>query len=128
MDVIDPTPTNMRGMASETLEAFSERRLELFEDEQLLKDLRALKVKEMSYGVKLTSPRDKDGHGDSVTALSLALLAARRRGAVAARLNRPLVCFTLRRITKFPRRRPGCPAGLSSPGRLLKLNAKGIAT
>ena len=40
----------------------------------LRRDLLKLRCEEKSYGVRLTSPRDGEGHGDSFSALSLALL------------------------------------------------------
>ncbi|HQU46090.1 MAG TPA: terminase large subunit [Pirellulales bacterium] len=95
---VDPTSTNMRGMAAVTLEAFNQQLLSLYPQEQLLADLRALRVTEKSYGIRLTSPRGPSGHGDSATALSLALLAAKRLVVSAARnTHRPIlaeaVCF-----------------------------------
>jgi phage terminase large subunit-like protein len=87
---IDPTSANLRGMATATLEAFSEKLLSLFHDPQLIADLRALRIEERSYGVRLTSPRGPSGHGDSATALSIALLAAKRI-VVPAVINRPIL-------------------------------------
>lgn len=68
--------SNLQGMARATMESFSESRLDLFPHEQLLADLRALRVIERAAGIRLESPRGPSGHGDSATALSLALLAA----------------------------------------------------
>lgn len=91
---IDPNPKNLRAICSEMLEAFNERRLKLFKNDRLLSDLRALRIEEKSYGMRLTSPRGPNGHGDAATALGLALLAAKRRGGgQATRLNRPLLCW-----------------------------------
>lgn len=70
---VDFTPANLRAMATEVCEAFSERQIDLFRHEQLEADLRALRVEEKQYGVRLTSPRGPGGHGDVATALSVAL-------------------------------------------------------
>lgn len=72
------SPSNLRDMASATLEAFSNGSLSLFEHRQLIADLHSLRVEEKSYGVRLVSPRGPSGHGDAATSLSLALLAARQ--------------------------------------------------
>ena len=40
------------------------------------RDLLKLRVEEKSYGCRLVSPRDGDGHGDTFSAFSLALLVA----------------------------------------------------
>jgi hypothetical protein len=86
----DPTPVNLRGMATATLEAFSERLLALYPHERLLGDLRALRCEERQYGVRLTSPRGPSGHGDAATALSIALHAAKRHAAMPF-YDRPLL-------------------------------------
>lgn len=88
---VDFSPPNLREMATTTLEAFSERQVELFHDDDLLQDLRALKAVEKSYGMRLESPRGTRGHGDTATALSIALLAARRAARTTQRINRPLL-------------------------------------
>jgi len=77
---VDFTGSNLKAMAAAMLAAFAERTIELFPDPQLLKDLRALKVVERSYGVRLESPRGPDGHGDAATALAIALFLARKAG------------------------------------------------
>ena len=70
---VDFTGSNLKSMASSTLEAFRERNIELFPEPQLVGDLRALRVEERSYGFRLVSPRGPNGHGDSATALAIAL-------------------------------------------------------
>ena len=60
-----------------TLEAFSERQLDLYPDPQLRADLHSLRVVEKSYGVRLDSPRGVNGHGDCATALAIALHLAK---------------------------------------------------
>ena len=67
---------NLQHMASVVLETFSDRRIELYDDQQLLADLRRLRLIERSYEFRLDSPHTTDGHGDPATAFMLALLAA----------------------------------------------------
>src|SRR5262249_45137340 len=73
---IPPTGNNLQAMASAVLEAFNDRRLELFEDADLRRDLTRMRVVEKSYGFRIESPRDATGHGDMGSAFQLALLAA----------------------------------------------------
>ncbi len=88
------TGPNCVAMASAVLENFAERRIDLYSHPQLVTDLRALRVTEKTYGCRLTSPRGPDGHGDTATALALALLAARRfAGNVNRQLQGQLVCY-----------------------------------
>jgi len=93
VEQVDFTPINLRSMCSATLEAFTEQQLDLYQHDQLLTDLRALRVEERQYGVRLVSPRGPNGHGDSATALSLALHLAKRNYRPAARVERPLLCW-----------------------------------
>jgi phage terminase large subunit-like protein len=67
-------------MASELLEAFKSRRIALFRDEQLLADLRRLRIVEKPSGWRLDAPRTSAGHSDRAVALALALIGARERG------------------------------------------------
>lgn len=69
-------PKNLGTMATATVQAFAERRLSLWKDEILLRDLRRLRIVERGYGVRLEAGRDTDGHADRATALALALAAA----------------------------------------------------
>lgn len=79
---VDFTGGNLKSMAMATLDAFTNREIELYDDATLLADLRNLRVVERSYGFRLESPRTNSGngtrHGDTATALSLALHIARR--------------------------------------------------
>jgi phage terminase large subunit-like protein len=79
---VDFTGSNLKSMAMATLDAFTQREIELYDEPTLLADLRNLRVVERSYGFRLESPRTNDGngtrHGDTATALSLALHIARR--------------------------------------------------
>ncbi len=76
MREVPPTGGNLRTIANLTIETFTDRRLMLFDCPPLERDLRKLRAEEKSYGVRLTSPRDEHGHGDSFTALANALLLA----------------------------------------------------
>jgi hypothetical protein len=70
-------PSNLQGMATATLEAFTGRQIDLYRHEQLIADLQGLRLEEKGYGTRLASPRGPAGHGDCATALALALHAAR---------------------------------------------------
>lgn len=76
MREIPPTASNLREQAALVIESFGDRRLELYPCETLHRDLTKLRVEEKSYGLRLVSPRDGDGHGDTFSAFSLALLVA----------------------------------------------------
>ena len=67
----------LQAMATATLEVFNSLAVRLYPEEQLLSDLRKLRVIEKSYGFRLESPRDATGHGDLATVFLLALLGAR---------------------------------------------------
>lgn len=73
---ITPTGKNLQAIATSVIESFNDRRLELYEDPDLRRDLVRMRVEERQYGFRLTSPRDELGHGDLGTAFSLAMLAA----------------------------------------------------
>jgi len=73
---ITPTGANHQRIATTLIEAFNDRRVDLYEDENLKRDLRRLRVEERAYGFRLVAPRDESGHGDLGTAFSLAILAA----------------------------------------------------
>lgn len=73
---IPPTGQNLQRMATSLIEAFSDRRVQLFHDPDLRRDLEHLRIEERSYGYRLTSPRDRYGHGDLGNAFALAVLAA----------------------------------------------------
>lgn len=68
------TGQHLNRMASDLLDVFRSRRIDLFNEPGLLRDLRRLTIVEKSYGFRLESTRDADGHADKATALALALL------------------------------------------------------
>jgi hypothetical protein len=75
---IQMTAKALTEMASACLEAFHDRRLELYEDSDLRRDITRWKLEERlgGGGYKLVSPRDEYGHGDMGSAFALAVLAA----------------------------------------------------
>lgn len=76
MREIPPTATNLREQATLVIESFTDRRLQFYDYEPLRRDLGRARCEERSFGVRLTSPRDRDGHGDSFSAFALAMLMA----------------------------------------------------
>ncbi|MBI2480290.1 MAG: hypothetical protein HYV60_17150, partial [Planctomycetia bacterium] len=88
-------PQNLQSMAQSTMEAYGNRLIDSHDDPELLADLRALRIVEKSYGIRLDSPRGSRGHGDIATALAIALHSIKRFSAVrrAARIDRPLVIY-----------------------------------
>jgi hypothetical protein len=88
MREIPPTPTNLRQQASLTIEFFNDHRVQLYDCEPLKRDLHKLRVEEKTYGMRLVSPRDGEGHGDTFSAFALALILAHE---VAG--NQPVILF-----------------------------------
>jgi phage terminase large subunit-like protein len=73
---VPSTQKYLQAMATTCLEAFNDRRLELYEDADLKRDLGRMRVEERPSGFRLSFPRDSLGHGDLGQAFLLALLAA----------------------------------------------------
>ncbi len=91
---INQVPGTLKSMASCMMEALAESHLELYPDPDLLRDLRALRIVERNYGIRLESPRGPSGHGDSASALALALLVSKRFDLAAPRqIHGELVCW-----------------------------------
>jgi hypothetical protein len=67
-------------MASNIIEVFTDRAIDLYPCPALLDDLRRLQLKETPAGWRLVPARTSSGHGDRATALALAVLAAKREG------------------------------------------------
>lgn len=76
MSEVPHTGSNLQAMASTIIEAFNDRRIELYENADLRRDLLKFRVEEKSYGFRLVSPQDEYGHGDTGSAFALAMLAA----------------------------------------------------
>jgi hypothetical protein len=74
MREVQPTAANLRQQATLTIESFQDRRLRFYPCEPLKRDLHKLRVEEKSYGIRLVSPRDGEGHGDTFSAFANALL------------------------------------------------------
>jgi phage terminase large subunit-like protein len=91
---IDATGSNLKEQAAELMRVFGDGMVDLYPDENLLRDLRAARVTEKSYGFRIESPRDAAGHGDTLSAFNLALLAARRLDyTMPAPVAGELVCW-----------------------------------
>ena len=73
---ITPSGKNLQAIASAVIETFNDRRISMFEDADLHRDLHHFRLEERSYGFRLVSPKDQLGHGDMGTAFGLSLLAA----------------------------------------------------
>lgn len=76
MREIPPVAANLRLQASLTIESFQDHRFRLYDCEPLRRDLTKLRVEEKSYGFRLVSPRDGEGHGDTFSAFALSLIVA----------------------------------------------------
>lgn len=77
-EAVQFVPQNLQSMAQTTLETFNERLIDVPDNEDLLADLRKLRIVEKSYGIRLDSPRGPSGHGDTATGLAVALHTAKR--------------------------------------------------
>jgi len=67
---------NLDLMATTLLETFRSKTIDLFECDRLITDLQRLTIVEKSFGMKLESISDADGHADSAIALAVALPTA----------------------------------------------------
>ncbi|MCI0643213.1 MAG: hypothetical protein L0Y72_06525 [Gemmataceae bacterium] len=79
-----PTKSMLQKIATATREAFADRRIALFEDAALRRDLKLLQLVERpDQSFRLVSPVTSDGsHGDAATSLCLALMAATELAAL----------------------------------------------
>ena len=68
---------NLMEQASALIDAFTSKSLSLFDYPPLTYDLRHARIEERSYGFRLVSSRGPNGHGDRMTALSIALAEAK---------------------------------------------------
>ena len=78
-----PTAVNLRQQATLTIESFDDHRLQFYDCELLRQDLHKLRVEEKSYGMRLVSPRDGTGQGETASAFCLALVMAHELGGKA---------------------------------------------
>jgi len=82
---------NLDIMARAILAAFRDSHIELYDDPQLLADLRALNISERrGFGYKLTAPSNASGHADLGTALACILPSAIK--AATSLVARPANC------------------------------------
>jgi Phage Terminase len=90
---LDQTGITLQAQASAVLDGFRERIIDLYPQDQLLADLKGLRVAARNYGFRLISPHatgtetHATQHGDTATGFSLAMLAAKR---VALRPSRTI--------------------------------------
>lgn len=121
------TPKHLQGMATACLEAFHDRRVELFPDPDLQHDLSRMRVEERKDGsFRLVFPRDSLGHGDLGTAFLLALLGATelagkkriRLGSLTVDSNhdddQPMTCLE-RELTRVRARQASYEAEMNRP-------------
>jgi len=73
---VPQTGPQLQKMATVLIEAFNDRRVELYPEGDLQRDISRLRIEERAYGFRLVSPRDEHGHGDLGSAFTLAMLAA----------------------------------------------------
>lgn len=71
------TGSNLSAMATMVLDVFASGSIDLFNEPNLLADIRKLRIVEKSYGMRLESPRGPTGHGDLATAMAISLLVAK---------------------------------------------------
>ena len=70
IEAVDFVGKNLKSMCSATLEAFSSGNISLYDHPHLIADLKALRVVEKSYGVRLDSPRGVNGPVDGRSCFS----------------------------------------------------------
>ncbi len=70
------TPENRNHMARAMLKVFVDRRIALYHDPDLARDLLRIRIKETAIGFKLDAVRDADGHADRAIALAMILPSA----------------------------------------------------
>ncbi len=71
------TPPSKQKMALYATEAFRHRRVDLYDEQELLRDLRRTQVVERAGRVTFELPRDDQGHGDAAAAFLMGLCWAR---------------------------------------------------
>jgi phage terminase large subunit-like protein len=97
---LQQTGITLQAQATVVLESFRARIVDLYPHDELLADLQGLQIAERAYGFRLISPRatrmdtHSTAHGDTATAFSVALLAAKRAALRPSReVPGRLVCY-----------------------------------
>ncbi len=98
--MLDQVGSTLQAQATAVLDGFRERIVDLFPHDALLSDLQKLQIAERNYGYRLVSPRatridtHATAHGDTATAFSIAMLAAKRAALRPSRtIQGRLVCW-----------------------------------
>ena len=78
MSEVTASGSNLRDQASLTIEYFTDHKLQFYDCPPLRHDLLHLRCEEKTYGVRLVSPEDATGHGDTFSAFANALLVGHR--------------------------------------------------
>ncbi|NQT17325.1 MAG: hypothetical protein HQ582_31515 [Planctomycetes bacterium] len=94
VEALAPTSILLQGIAKAVLDVFRGRRLDLYPHTELLADVRAARLVEKSYGVRIESPKNAEGgtgHGDTLSALGLAIYLGERIRGQAEFRHRQLV-------------------------------------
>jgi hypothetical protein len=82
---VDFVGKNLDLMANTLITVFRTRTIDLYRDEQLIRDLSRLTIVEKAWGFKLESAATDDGHADAAIALAIALPEAQVRAHHRAR-------------------------------------------
>lgn len=93
IEAVPFTGSNLNAMASVLLQAFRERRIDLYPEPRLIEDLNKLLIVQKSYGYRLEAPRDKSGHADLATAFAIALYKSAEAMPVIDRLPKAEVVW-----------------------------------
>lgn len=75
---------NLDLMASTMMQAFSSRVIDMYRNDQLLRDLAKISIVDRGWGQKLEAPADADGHADSAIAMGICLPMASRMAHAGA--------------------------------------------
>lgn len=97
VQLVPQNVASLQDQAIALIEAFQQRQLELYDDEDLRADLRRLRIKDTGTRVRLVSPEvDSESgttHGDLASALSFALAAVKRNSHFAAAAPAGTLCM-----------------------------------
>ena len=101
MEEMTFTGQNLTKMASAVLEAFRGKQINLYDDKDLVRDLKRISIQEI-VRLELTATRTKEGHADRGTALAIASLGGRNCWQKEAQLLLPAAAR--RRMNLHPNR------------------------